>query len=404
MTVLGSTAANSILTATGSGSNVFGNSNLTFNGSTLSVTGNITTTSTLSNSIGGVVLSNSQLGVNCNAPAYTLDVFGTARTVGSTYLAAGGSIVDNFSNSSVPTTGTPWTYAPPLGSLVHNSWVWTQGGITYGATTWNAAQNPITPIPYSLGYNAFVQAAGGTNPSTLTRATLVASGQSCTLSFWWTHRGPYTTFTVTVAYGSQTLATFTSFASQNPWTFATYTFTTSAANQNIVFTATAPNGTDQSFDIAYFQFIPSTNVGINTTSPAAGYSLDVSGNANVSGIMTVQETQEVVVAAASPGTAYTANWANGDIFYMTSLAGNMTVNITNLPTTANRNYTLVFWLVQGGTGYYINVLQVAGVGVTIRFATNTAPVPTANVVGVQTFMLYYSGSAWTAVSTFTNFA
>ena len=87
-----------------------------------------------------------------------------------------------------------------------------------------------------------------------------------------------------------------------------------------------------------------------------GSALAVTGNASVSGILGVQEIQEVVVAAPSPGTAYTANWASGDIFYMTSLAGNMTVNITNLPTTANRNYTVVFYLVQGGTGYYINTL------------------------------------------------
>lgn len=135
-----------------------------------------------------------------------------------------------------------------------------------------------------------------------------------------------------------------------------------------------------------------------------GSALTVTGNASVSGILGVQEIQEVVVAAPSPGTAYTANWANGDIFYMTSLSGNMTVNITNLPTTANRNYTVVFYLVQGGTGYYINALQVAGTGVTIRFPSATAPTPTINVVTTQTFMLYYSGSTWTALSIFTNFA
>jgi len=135
-----------------------------------------------------------------------------------------------------------------------------------------------------------------------------------------------------------------------------------------------------------------------------GSALTVTGNTSVSGILGVQEIQEVVVAAPSPGTAYTANWANGDIFYMTSLSGNMTVNITNLPTTANRNYTVVFYLVQGGTGYYINTLQIAGTGATIRFQGAATPSPTANVVSTQTFMLYYSGSAWTALSTFANFA
>jgi hypothetical protein len=135
-----------------------------------------------------------------------------------------------------------------------------------------------------------------------------------------------------------------------------------------------------------------------------GSALTVSGTTNHAGTLTAQQIQEVVVAAPSPGTAYTANWANGDIFYMTSLAGNITVNITNLPTTANRNYTVVFYLVQGGTGYYINTLQIAGTGVTIRFQGAVTPVPTANVVATQTFMLYYSGSAWTALSSYANFA
>ena len=223
--------------------------------------------------------SNGNVGIATTTPAYTLDVNGPARATGNTYLGSP-PIVENFSNSSVPTTGgSPWLYAPPSGSLVQGTWVWTQGGITYGATTWNAAQNPVTTIPLSLGYNAYIQCTGA-GVSTLTRPTTVASGVSCTMSFWWTSRGPYTTFSVTVAYGSQTLATFSSFSTQPPWTFATYTFTTTAANQNIVFTATAPAGTDQSFDVAYFQFIPATYVGINTASPA--YTLDVNGNARVS--------------------------------------------------------------------------------------------------------------------------
>ena len=491
-----------LTTASSTSSNAaVANSNLTFNGSTLAVTGSVTTTSTTSNSIGGVMLSNtyvgalnlvgysrsipgtisitpvgpltllngntgtptsqidfqwagggngynhfitsrhansasantgnaidfylfltggqtgstgpgtcnvnmlsvtaSGVGINAQTPGYILDVNGPARATGNTYLGSP-PIIENFSNSNVPTTGgSTWLYAPPQGSLVQGTWVWTQGGITYGSTTWNAAQNPVTTIPLSLGYNAYIQCTGA-GVSTLTRPTTVASGVSCTMSFWWTSRGPYTTFSVTVAYGSQTLATFSSFSTQPPWTFATYTFTTTAANQNIVFTATAPAGTDQSFDVAYFQFIPATYVGINTTSPA--YNLDINGTTNHAGTLTAQQIQEVVIAAPSPGTAYTANWANGDIFYMTSLSGNMTVNITNLPTTANRNYTVVFYLVQGGTGYYINTLQIAGTGVTIRFPSATAPTPTINVVTTQTFMLYYSGSTWTALSIFTNFA
>jgi len=225
---------------------------------------------------------NGKFGIGTGSPAYTLDVNGPARATGNTYLGSP-SIVENFSNSSVPTTGgSTWLYALPIQSLVQGTWVWTKGGINYGSTTWNANQNPATAIPASLGYHAYIQCSNAT-VSSLTRPTTVASGVSCTMSFWWTSRDSYTTFSVTVAYGSQTLATFSSFSTQPPWTLATYTFTTSAANQNIVFTATAPSGTDQSFDVAYFQFIPATYVGINTASPA--YTLDVNGSVRGGGVI-----------------------------------------------------------------------------------------------------------------------
>ena len=120
--------------------------------------------------------------------------------------------------------------------------------------------------------------------------------------------------------------------------------------------------------------------------------------------LTVQQIAESVLPTATPGTTPTVTWLNGGIYYWSGLSGNIALTISNVPTTANQNYTLVFYLIQGATPYYINALTVNATSVTIRFPVATAPVPTANIVATQTFSLYYSGSTWTAVSIFTNFA
>ena len=145
------------------------------------------------------------------------------------------------------------------------------------------------------------------------------------------------------------------------------------------------NGTSTSLD-------STANVSFN----AAGNRLDVTA------ALSIQEVQETVIAAV-PTTPYTVNWLSGAIHYLTTIPSNLTVNITNLPTTANRNYVVSIYLVQGATPYYVNVLQIAGTGTTIRWAGGSAPTPVASRVEIQTFSLYYSGSAWTALSQLSSF-
>jgi hypothetical protein len=122
----------------------------------------------------------------------------------------------------------------------------------------------------------------------------------------------------------------------------------------------------------------------------------------VTSALSIQEVQEVVIPAV-PTTPYTINWTLGAIHYLSTIPSNLTVNITNLPTTANRNYVVSIYLVQGATPYYVNALQIAGSATTIRWAGGSAPTATASRVELQTFSLYYSGSAWTALSQLSSF-
>jgi hypothetical protein len=98
-----------------------------------------------------------------------------------------------------------------------------------------------------------------------------------------------------------------------------------------------------------------------------------------------------------------ANWSAGDIWYVTSLTANFTINLTNLPTVANKSYSVVFALVQGATPYYINALQIAGVAQTIKWPGAAAPTATASRVETETFTLMYTGSAWTVLGQLTSF-
>jgi hypothetical protein len=145
----------------------------------------------------------------------------------------------------------------------------------------------------------------------------------------------------------------------------------------------------------------------NGTSTSAESTSNVSFNAasnrlDITSALSIQEVQETVVAAV-PTTPYTIDWLAGAIHYLTTIPSNLTVNITNLPTTANRNYVVSVYLVQGGTAYFVNVLQIAGSAITIKWAGGSAPTATANRVEIQTFSLYYSGSAWTALSQLSSF-
>ena len=107
---------------------------------------------------------------------------------------------------------------------------------------------------------------------------------------------------------------------------------------------------------------------------------------------------------ASPGSGtVVANWSLGDMWYVTSLTANFTINLTNLPTTANKSYLVDFMLVQAATPYYISALQIAGVAQTIKWSGASPPTATANRVERETFTLLYTGSAWTVIGQLTSF-
>jgi hypothetical protein len=98
------------------------------------------------------------------------------------------------------------------------------------------------------------------------------------------------------------------------------------------------------------------------------------------------------------------NWGSGDTFYHTSISGNFTANIINLPTTQSTTYTIKLILVQGSSAYYSIGVQIAGVSKTIKWKSATIPTPLANAVEVETFNLYYYNSTWTVLGDYTSYS
>jgi len=124
----------------------------------------------------------------------------------------------------------------------------------------------------------------------------------------------------------------------------------------------------------------------------------------VTGTLSTAEIQETVNTITSPGTFSALDWSTGSIFYISSMASNFTINITNIPTTTNKSYVVTLILDQGVTGYYANVLQIASAVVPIYWVNAITPIALATRKEIQSITLYYTSSlGWTAFGELASF-
>ena len=118
------------------------------------------------------------------------------------------------------------------------------------------------------------------------------------------------------------------------------------------------------------------------------------------GLTTLGEITEILNTGTISSNIFTANVANGNIFYITTApSANFTINLTNLPTTDNRVFSFSFFVIQGATGYIPNALQIGGASQTIKWSGGSAPTPTsgAGKVDVFNFTLIRRSSTWEAL-------
>jgi len=122
------------------------------------------------------------------------------------------------------------------------------------------------------------------------------------------------------------------------------------------------------------------------------------GNVSISGRIDKTTVRESVADVSVSASVVTADYSTGDIFYVgTAPASNFTVNLTNAPTDNGKAITVVLFVTQGATGFYPNVVQVAGSAQTIKWANGAAPTPTSSTgkIDIFSFTFVRRSSAWT---------
>lgn len=122
----------------------------------------------------------------------------------------------------------------------------------------------------------------------------------------------------------------------------------------------------------------------------------------INGLTTLAETTEVLDTKSSVTGTVVHDFSTSAIWYYSNIAGNVTANITNVPTTDNRVTSVSIVINQGGTGYIVNGLQIDGAAQTIRWQANTVPTASTNQVDVFTFSLLRANSTWTVLGSATS--
>jgi hypothetical protein len=125
--------------------------------------------------------------------------------------------------------------------------------------------------------------------------------------------------------------------------------------------------------------------------------------ANFANIATFQQTTDVLNQKINASGTVTHNFQTGAIFYHSSVANNFTVDLTNVPTTANRTIVVPIIIAQGPSAYIANQFQIDGVFQTINWLGNVIPVGTANAVDVVGFTLIRTTSNWTVLGQLTSY-
>ena len=115
---------------------------------------------------------------------------------------------------------------------------------------------------------------------------------------------------------------------------------------------------------------------------------------NLNPFYTIIEKASTISGASG---AYTHNLNNGAIFIHSSIAGNFTANFTNVSTTNDQAISVALVLVQGGTAYIANAVQIDNNAQTIKWINGQVPIGSPSNVNIQNFTLIRTGSAWTVL-------
>ena len=121
------------------------------------------------------------------------------------------------------------------------------------------------------------------------------------------------------------------------------------------------------------------------------------------GTTTLQQSTEVLNTKTGATGVVVHDYSLGAIWYHSSISANFTANFTNVPTTTNRTIVNTMILVQGGTAYIPNAVQIAGSAQTIKWLNGSTPTGNANKVDIVSFTFINVGSTWTVTGSLTTY-
>ena len=109
-------------------------------------------------------------------------------------------------------------------------------------------------------------------------------------------------------------------------------------------------------------------------------------NAQIDGILDVQEIREKITEVSIVSGSATVNFNDGGLFYIANApSANFTLNVTNIPNVNLRSQTISVVVTQGATGYIPSIFMIDGISQTIRWLGGSAPTPTSSVGKIDIF-------------------
>ena len=141
------------------------------------------------------------------------------------------------------------------------------------------------------------------------------------------------------------------------------------------------------------------------SSGVSTFSNIIASNVNVSGFLNVNEITEVVSTLTSAGSAGDVehNLTTSAIWYHTTLAGNFTIDLTNVPTTNNKAIAVTIILDQGANGYIPNGFKIDGVAQVIKWQGGVQPTPSNFNLDTVIFSLLRVNNTWHVLGQLTVF-
>jgi hypothetical protein len=165
------------------------------------------------------------------------------------------------------------------------------------------------------------------------------------------------------------------------------------------------------------------NIGIGTASPSTtlhvyatqsgafrledgtqgpGYVLTSDANgvaswtSSLTGLSLLGNSEVISASVSATASLVVYDYSSSSIFYHATASTNFTANFTNLPTTNNRVLSATIVISQGATAYIPNIVQIAGVTQSIKWAGGTQS-GTTNSLDLISFNFIRTGNVWTSV-------